>query len=282
MAPTQPADPNVVKPANVLILQPTVKDPETGAFYIHKDYVRQDPKWDVVDHISPINTKEKFGDVESWAAYVTKYGGMPPFEPLLTWSEVGLRAVIDYHSDADNPGRCQWLALHDFARSVQWNHWALLANGQARGQRAVLEALEDRAADIVEPDAATLLAVLRTLRTTANATAETELRADGSTHAVWTKNNSVKAGELDLPPEFRITLPVLKGHSASTADGKLAPVLYSLAVRVRVSVDDSARLTIRLSMPNAERTLEAAVEDQVGAAQALLGEGHRLYRAAER
>jgi hypothetical protein len=282
MPPTQPADPNIAKPANVLILAPTVTDNQTGAFYTHKDYVRQDPDWAVVDHVPPITTKEKFGDVESWAAYVTKYGGEPPFDPLLTWSEAGLRAVIDYHSDADNPGRCAWLALHDFTRSHQWNRWALLANGQARGQKAVLESLEDYADDIAEPSPADLLTVLRTLRATASATADTELLADGSTKVVWQKQTGVKSAEMNLPPEFLIRIPVLMGHTDATKDGKQVPVLYQLAVKLRTSVDDQAHLSFRLSMPNAERTLEAVFADRVAAAQKLLGEGHRLYRAAER
>jgi hypothetical protein len=284
MLDTQPTDPNVPKPANVLTIAPAYVDPVSGATYVHQDLRATGSAWAAEDHIPPIQTKENFGDVESWVAYVQRFAGADTSEgaPLLTWSERGLAAILDYHGEDGTPARCAWKAMHSFERASQWNRWSLLANGQARGQKAVLESLEDYADDIAEPTPADLLTVLRTLRATASAAADTELLADGSTKVVWQKQTGVKSAEMNLPPEFLIRIPVLKGHTETNKEGKLVPVLYQLAVRLRASVDDSAHLTFRLSMPNAERVLEAVFADRVAAAQALLGEEHKLYRAAER
>ena len=49
---------------------------------------------------------------------------------------------------------------------------------------------------------------------------------------------------------------------------------------VRVSVDDQARLAFRLSMPSAERALEAAVADRVEVAKQALGDDFVLLRGA--
>lgn len=282
---TQPVDPSAPKPANILTIQPTVTDHETGAVYVHQDYVRDIPNWEVVEHIAPISTTEKLGDIDSWAAYVERFAGgdVDVSAPLLTWSERGLTAIIDYHHADGTPQRCAWIARHDFVKSHQWNVWTMLANGQGRGQKLVLEALEDNQADIVDPSPAQLLAVLRTLRATSSATADTELLADGSTKVVWQKQTGVKSAEIELPPEFRIAIPVLKGHNEPTEEGKNRPVVYSMAVRIRASVDDQAKLSLRLSIPDSERVLEAVFADRVAAAQALLGADRRLYRgAAER
>lgn len=277
MAPaTQPAEPNAPKPSNVLVIAPSFTDPVTRQTYIHQDLTERVAVWDVEAHIPPISRTERFGDVTSWTDYVKQFStdDRPPF---LTWCERGLSAVLDYHFSIGDEGRCQWIAEHNFQRSAQWLHWERLANGQAIGQKRLIEALEDYAEDIVVPGAGQLLTILRTLRSTSMATGEVELRPDGTTSATWTKNNSVKAGELDIPPEFAIQIPVLKGHLDEGA-----PVLYRLPVRLRVGVDDTAHLSFRLSMPTAERTLEAVYDDRVAAAAALLGDEHRLYRAAER
>lgn len=256
-------------------------DPQTGAVYVHRDLVAALGPWDVENHIPPVKRTERFGDVESWAAYVQRYAGDPDegFAPLLTWSERGLTAVLDYHTTVE-PDRCQWIAEHAFERSAAWKRWEQIASGQARSQRQVLESLEDLAEDIVQPSAGELLAILRTLRATASASADSELLSDGSTRVTWSKQTGVKSAELELPATFEIAIPVLRGQTAPAADGKLVPVLYRLAVRVRVSVDDSAHLAIRLSLPGAERTLEAVLTDQVAAVRALLGEKYALYRAA--
>lgn len=295
---TDPIDASAPQTAPRLTIAPEVIDAISGARYVHNDYVQVTAPYEVEAHIPPIARKELFGDVESWAAYVLYFGTCPESadetavetesddkgcgldEPFLTWSERGLNAILDYHWSDGTPDRCQWIARHDFERSHAWNVWSLLANGKARSQREVLEALEDNQADIVDPIPANLIAVLRTLRSTSSAKAETTLQADGSTKVTWAKETGVKSAELELPSEFRIAIPVLKGHQEPTEEGKHRPVLYSLAVRIRASVDDQAKLSLRLSIPDAERVLEAVYADRVAAAVALLGAGHRLYRAA--
>jgi hypothetical protein len=109
-------------------------------------------------------------------------------------------------------------------------------------------------------------------------TANAELRLDGTTSIAFTKDTAVKTGSssVELPPRFAIAVPVLKGHVEA---GK--PVSYLIPVRVRVSVDDSAHLALRFTMPSAERILESVYEDRVNAARLLLGEGYQLLRAAD-
>lgn len=253
-----------------IIVEAAYVDPTTGAVYVHQDLVQTVKPFETEDHIGAIERTERFGDVASWAAYVKRFGGNSSFPPFLTWSESGLSAILDYHGRLEAPGRCQWKANQPFERSLQWKAWAALTDGRARGQKDVIEALEDLGADIVEPDAASLLTILRTLRATVNATAETDLRPDGSTSVAYTKDKTVQAGKVELPSEIVIGIPILKGH----------PVLYKLRIRVRVSIDDNARLAFRLSIPSAERALEDVFADRVQAAAELLGEDYPLLRAS--
>lgn len=280
---TDPIDVIGPQTAPRLSIAPSYRDHETGALYVHEDLKQVLEPWAVEGHIGPINRTERFGDVTSWVAYVQAFA--QPRWTLLTWSEAGLRAVLDHHERSEinpaappEPGRCQWIATQPFERSIPWRAWQALADGRARTQRQTIEALEDLAEDIVEPDAATLVGLLRSLRASANATATTELRPDGSSRVQFEKSKSVD-GEAVLPAEVVIACQVLKGHTTVGDDGKTAPVRYRLPVRVRVSVDDAAHLTFRFSMPTAERVLEAVFADRVEAARALLGESFALLRA---
>lgn len=262
-----------------IVIAPAYTDPRTGAVYVHESLEPAVLPWESEAHISPIKAAESFGDVESWAAYVERFASVEQFAPLLTWSEAGLRAVLDYHGDDGTARRCQWTATHPFTLAPAYRKWAALADGRPKSQREVLEAFEDLGADIVEPQATELVALVRTLRATSMASADTELRADGTTRVSYTKNQTVNAGELVLPPTIAIAVQVLKGHTLSDNNVKNGPVLYRLTVRLRVSVGDDARLAFRLSMPDAERVLEAVYEDRVTAARVAVGEDYPILRA---
>ncbi len=275
--PTLSEDDDAHKGAHIIVAESyTAPD---GSVYVHQDLCRVVEPWAVEQHISPIKAHESFGDVESWAEYVTRFASVEQFAPLLTWSERGLRAVLDYHGDDGTPRRCQWTAEHPFTLAPAWRKWAALATGSPRSQREVLEAFEDLGADILEPAAADLVALVRTLRATSMASADTELRPDGTTRVSYTKNQTVNAGELVLPPTLTIAVQALKGHVAGDENGKEVPVLYRLTVRMRVSVGDDARLSFRLSMPDAERVLEAVYADRVEAARVALGSDYSILRA---
>lgn len=247
-----------------------------GSVYVHQDLRQAVIPWAVEAHIGPIHANEKFGDVPSWAAYVTRYAGSEVHAPLLTWSEIGLRAVLDYHTQEMDAGRCQWTASHPFQKSIQWLAWEGLTRRGALNQKAAIEALEDLSDDIKEPSATDVVGILRKLRASVNAQAEAELQADGSMSVSFKKDSKVEG--VSLPPEIAIQIPVLKGHTEEKG-GKTVPVLYRVPVRVRVSIDDSAHLTFRFSMPTADRILEDVYADRVAEAKTALGDGFTLLRA---
>ncbi len=254
----------------------TWKDPQTKALYVHSDLVRVQNAYAEEAHVAPMSAKETFGDVESFVRYVHLYGRAPTAH--LTWNSAGLRAILDY-ADAENgdPGRCQWAALLPFRRSLQWEAWLSFANGQSLGQKSAVEKLEDLASDIVEPAPADLMGLLRGLRATVNAKADTELRPDGTTKVAFERDAKVQsASSLELPSSFAIAIPVLKGH---VAEGR--PVVYRLDVRLRVSVDDGAKLLLRFTIPNAERVLEDVYAERVATAKGLLAANYELLRAAD-
>ena len=278
MPTTDPIDDSKLSTAPRLAIAPVYKDPSTGALYVHENLRQVAGPWESEKHVSPVETFETLGDVESWAKYVQRFAQAAPYEPLLTWNSHGLRAVLDYHGSSEEPGRAQWIAEQPFERSLEWKAWLQLADGHAKDQRVAIEAIEDRGADIVDPPQADLTALLRSLRTTVNKNATTEIRPDGSARVEFYGDTNVAArgGTADVPATFQIAIPVLKGHVNVSGQ----PIKYGLTVRIRTSPTDQAKLFLRFSIPDAERVLEMVLADQVRAARELLGDGFTLLRAA--
>jgi uncharacterized protein YfdQ (DUF2303 family) len=259
-----------------LTVAATYKDPTTGALYVHRELRAAQDAWSEEAHIRPMAANEQFGDIGSFVSYVQKYAQETTTH--LTWNARGLRAVLDYADRGDgSPGRCQWRAEMPFQTSAQWRAWIALTTGQ-HNQRSAIERLEDLAADIVSPVPTDLMGLLRSLRATVNARADTELRQDGTTKVSFEQDTKVQtAKSVELPNTIAIAIPVLKGH----VDVEGRPVLYRLDVRLRVSVDDGAKLTLRFAIPTADRVLEDVYADRVAAAKALLSESFDLLRASD-
>ncbi len=275
---THPVDLGSEHTAPTVVIEAIYKDAVTGALYVHQDLMKVQEPWAEEAHISPMRAHTSLGDVESFVAYVKRFGGASECAPFLTWNSRGFRAVLDYASDAE-PGRCHWIAEMPFITSIQWQRWMALANGNAVSHKAAVEKLEDLGADILEPAQAELMTLLRSLRASVNAQADTELRPDGTASVSFKEDRNLKvaAGTVALPPTFRISIPILKGH----VDEQGRPVVYALDVRVRVSIDSDAHLAFRFSIPDAEQALEDVYADRVKAASALLGEQFTLLRAAD-
>lgn len=270
----EPIDPKGVVLGPQIVIQASYKDSVTGETYVHESMVKTQEPWAEEAHIRPREGFEAMGDVESFVAFVTRYGSKAT---LLSWSSGGLKAVLDYAVSLEEPGRGKWGAQYKFTRSLQWNAWLQFACGKPMGQREAVEGLEDLALDIVEPAPADLMNLLRSLRATLNTQANAELRQDGTSSIAFTQNREVKSGpdSITIPSGFTISVPVLRGHT----DAEDRPVIYQFEVRIRVAVDDSARLMFRFTIPQAERIIEDVYTDRVKHAKGLLGEEYPLLRA---
>lgn len=281
---TIPAEPQTQEPEATLrhlVLAPSVRDEATGALYVHNDYLNVIKPFEFEAHVAPVDADERFGDVESFTHYVNAFadaGNMP----FITWNSKGLKATLDYHQNATNPeasGRTKWHASYPFVLAPEFLLWSKAADGHAIPLQQFVEFLDDRAPDIHEPDAASLLALMRTLRANVTATADTQLRADGTAAVNFAKDTRVTAsgGTAELPPEITVAIPVLRGQIDE--DGQV--VRYKLVLKLRASVDGNAKLALRLAMPIQERVLEQVYAERVDAAKKLLGEAYTVLRAAE-
>lgn len=264
-----------------LLLSPSHRDPVNGAVWVHKDMVQVVAPWADIDrerqYIAPVSTVAHFGDVESFAAYVQRYAS--PTQTFITWNSLGIKAILDYHgevSEGNTPGRCQWHVIYPFVTSRQLQRWSdFAANGNARGQKEIIEFLEDMADTIVQPTAVELTGVLSMLRATVGNKADSTLNEDGS-YAVSYSKEAKLTGKGTIPPTFVIRLPLLHGHT----DADKKQVTYDLIVRLRVTPTEQGAV-FRLSIPNLAASLEDAWADRVATAQRELASDFHILRASD-
>lgn len=271
---TKPAvDQEQDNPAPTIVLTPYYRDEVTGETWVHQDYQKIAGAFEHEGHISPVEVTEKLGDVHSWVAYVQRFGSIDSAKvPLITWNQKGLSAVLDY------PDRRKWHAVMPFVLTPEFVLWSDAGRDQAIPLAKVVEFLDNRAPEIAEPAAADLLAFLRKLKANVNSGSEVVLRPDGTSALRFAKDTRITGdNDVDLPPEITIAIPVLRGH----VDEDGAPVRYKLVLKLRASAGDNAQVSLRMLMPQKEVVLEQVYAERVTEAEALLGDGYPVLRAAD-
>lgn len=262
--------------ANHVLLTPFV-DGADGSRWAHKDYQLIVAPWAVEAHIGPPESQERFGDLESWSAYVKAQDAGRTF---ITWNGKGLRAVLDYHT-AEQSGRCKRIAEYSFVQTPEWRAWTGLQAAGLVDQRRAVETLDERLDDIKEPAAATVMNVLRNLRGNVTSRADVHLREDGTSAVTFSRETNVRGGagaeNLELPAQITISVPVIRGHVND--EGEI--VRYRFDVKLRADVKENGQLGLRFTILAAETALEEVYAELLFDAKAQLGDTFSLYRAAD-
>lgn len=289
--------PTTVKNALALTLEPSVEDDTTGARWVHKDYVAVKEAWSDEKHQSPATDKLHFGDVESWISYVKDHGH--PLITLATWNTNGLRAVLNHHVRAGEPeaveafkdhvANSEWIAYMPFKLDPSFEAWAQVCNSQSVPHTKMIEFLEDHFDEILSPDHAELIELLRALRGNYKASGETTLNADGTSRVQFNRETGVSGaggGEVTLPQTFEVRLPILRGWletETNVDEGKAEgePVRYKLVVRLRVSVALDGHVEFRLAMPQRDRVLAQVYGEVTDMVKAELADDYPLLRTTD-
>lgn len=171
-----------------------------------------------------------------------------------------ITAVLDDHGKA--PGHCRHRAVYPCPVTTEWAAWRKVL-GRALSQEALVDFLEERALDIVEPPAAELQEMIRELTVKADVvwkkafdertgTVRLEYKEDVS-------DTAGRTGQVALPAHFTAGIAIYKGGEP-----------YRCQVRLRYRLAD-AKLRLQLSIDNVERIEEVAFADAVKELEAGLG-----------
>lgn len=136
-------------------------------------------------------------------------------------------AVIDYHLStaeigASPRGTQEHVALYECPQSDQWKAWTG-KSGSWFNQVEFAEFLETNLREITSPPGATFLQLALELQIHKGAEFESEVRLDnGQTKFRYseTVRGSTKAGDIEIPSSFTLTLPVFVDGSAHKLEAR--------------------------------------------------------------
>lgn len=177
------------------------------------------------------------------------------------------KAVFDHHA-SDAPGWNEHTATYDCPLSNQWKTW-VAQNGRknAMDQENFAFFLEQNILDVHQPNGATMLQIVTTLKSTKNVIFDSGLRLnDGQVQLKYHEENKTAAGqqgELQIPEKIKLGIPVYVGST---------PYAVEAFFRYRI---EGSRLMMWYDLITPDRILEDALQKVIAEIEA--GTGIDVY-----
>ncbi|MGW4648094.1 DUF2303 family protein [Kitasatospora sp. NPDC004289] len=153
--------------------------------------------------------------VRDAASFLTYYGkhSDDESEVYADAERLTVTAVLDAHT-ADTPRWSDHRLQLALRPTKSWQEWTA-ASGRLMDQEAFANFLEDHLADLMEPDAATMLEIAQSIQAATQANFQSGTRlTSGERRFVFTEETTAKAGqrgELTIPETFVIGLKPFEG-----------------------------------------------------------------------
>lgn len=202
-----------------------------------------------------------FRDVESFGQYLTKHYDTDALE---VWADVDRRelvAILDAPESYTSPRRCAHVAKLALQHTPEWLGWREMS-GRLSSQGDFAEWIEERAADIVEPDPATMLELAQSFQAKTRVQFESaSFLADGRRALEYREDVEARAGakgQIEIPATFALGVRVFV-HGEP----------YKVMARLRYRMRDGA-LSIGYKLIDPDALVRAAVDDVIEALAPLL------------
>lgn len=205
-------------------------------------------------HKSHVDTHEQTGFIEYTKRHTTPFTqlfcGNPSKNPFV-------RAIFDYNDQNGTPGHQHHTCQYPMPFTTDWQSW-IKYNEESMDQLQFAEFLEDQQDNIVEPQGADLLKMVLNMqaRTETNFSSAQRLE-DGSIQIAYEEGNK-GSGMFELPPEFKLAIPVFQGGDA-----------YTITARLRTRLR-SGNLSIFYKLVRPQKRIETAYEDALKAIETAL------------
>jgi uncharacterized protein YfdQ (DUF2303 family) len=205
--------------------------------------------------LNPLRTRATvaINAADSFIAYINKhktdatslYGSMGDKPSFI--------AVIDDHVPAVAAWR-EHKATYACPLSPEWLTWTNpLHNAKAKTQVDFARFIEDNLLDIVDPSAAEVLAVSRTLEAKKSVSFSSGVRLDNG-DVQFTFNEETKGtagkGTIDIPERFGIAIPVFEGGDK-----------YRIDARLRYRINDGGQLSMWYELERPHKVIEHATKE---------------------
>lgn len=166
--------------------------------------------------------------------------------------------VIDWHAEGADDAAPAWArhrAIYSLEHTPEWLAWNGIS-GRAIAQQAFAEFIEENLPDIIEPDAATVLEVVRNLSGNRKVKfGSSRNLANGDVALQWIEETDAGAGpnqETKVPSELKLRLPVYRGAERATT--------YEVKAFLRYRIKDGA-LTFEVKLHRPEKAVDGAFDE---------------------
>ena len=201
----------------------------------------------------------KVNDYLSFISYVSRHK-QPGTEIFMSMSESGggFTAVLDWHvagngvEDAKGARWGEHVCEFKCEHSPEWKRW-LGSSGDAMTQLEMAQFIEDNMMDIIEPEAARMLEVVKTLEATQGVEFKSLVRLNNGDRGLHyqhvTAAKAGQMGDIEIPEKFLLRIPVFGNGLA-----------YGVLCRFRYRIRDGA-LTLSYEVVRPHKVVETALVD---------------------
>lgn len=214
---------------------------------------------EIVEPAMPARIKQSVSmhDRDSFVAYVNRFKSSATqvfAEPgfLASDGKARIVAVLDYH-EPKQADHGQHVATYTPRYSEQWQRWVKACASPFK-QAQFAEFIEEVRADIVDPDAARLLDIVRTFKASKRVEFDSVVyQPNGDVKLGYEERTEQKGSSGNLPEQMKLGIPVYFRGAA-----------YAVPVFVRYKVDNGAVVFV-LKIDRAEIIEEAAFTELTAA-----------------
>lgn len=196
--------------------------------------------------------------LEDLIAFVEREDEESCVRSLVYVNEGEVLAVCNHYDEGGSDEAGGWMdrrVSFDLVKSVEWNTW-MGFSGRSISQALFVDFIEDNYKDIVAVEGSPSASDMLTLASKFDMNRKVEFKqayrsVDGETKLTYNETLEAKSGDILLPNDFMIQIPVIKGAEVES--------LFNIKARLKVRLKDG-ELSFSFSLVRPDLCLEASLD----------------------